>query len=77
MSTYFYLSVAALATLLFFPTSKLIWVMSVRRQQRKLARELSTEEANGQKRRARFIAIILVALFAWLFNLQLLGIPNG
>ncbi len=77
MNLYFYLSVAALAVLLFFPVSKIIWVLSVRRAQRKLDRELSAQEINGQQSRARFIAVLLVTLFSWFFNLQLQNTLHG
>ena len=77
MTIYFYFSVAVLALLLYFPTHKLIWVMSVRRMQKKLGRELSETESEGQKARARFITVLLVTIFSWFFNLQLLGTPNG
>jgi len=77
MSLYFYFSVALLALLLFFPVNKLIWVMSIRRLQKKQGHELSIEEMDGQKTRARFIAVLLVTIFSWFFNLQLLGTPNG
>jgi len=77
MSLYFYFSVVVLALLLFFPVNKLIWVMSVRRLQKKQEHELSMEEMDGQKTRARFITILLVIIFSWFFNLQLLGTPNG
>ena len=77
MSLYFYFSVALLTLLLFFPVNKLIWVVSIRRLQKKQGHELSTEEMDGQKSRARFIAILLVTIFSWFFNLQLLGTPNG
>jgi len=77
MTLYFYFSVVLLALLLFFPVNKLIWVMSVRRLQKKQQQELSTQEINGQKTRSRFIALILVIIFSWFFNLQLLGTPNG
>ena len=73
MSLYFIFSVVVLATLLFFPVSKLIWVVSVRRMQRKLGRELSDSEMDGQKGRARFITVFVVLLFSWLFNIQILG----
>ena len=36
MTPLFYINVAVLALLLFFPASKLIWVLSVRRMERKL-----------------------------------------
>jgi hypothetical protein len=71
MNLNFYLSVAVLAVLLFFPVSKMIWVLSVRRAQKKLGRELNQEEINGQRARARFIAVLLVIPFSWVFNLQL------
>ena len=48
-------STPLLALLLFFPVSKLIWVLSVRRLQRRLARELSPEELNAQLKRARIL----------------------
>ncbi len=77
MSTYFYFSFAVLALLLFFPTSKLLWVASVRRMQRKRGSELSEHEINGQKSRSQFIAIVIVTLFSWFFNLNLLGQAGG
>ncbi len=77
MTLYFYFSVLLLALLLFFPVNKLIWVMSVRRLQKKRQQELSIQEINGQKTRSRFTDILLVIIFSWFFNLQLLGTPNG
>jgi uncharacterized membrane protein YbhN (UPF0104 family) len=77
MSLYFYISVAVLALLLFYPVYKLIWTVSIRRLQKKQEHELSIEGMNGQKNRAKFIAVLLVTIFSWFFNLQLLGIPNG
>jgi hypothetical protein len=71
--TYFWLSVLILAALLFWPASKLVWVMSVRRLQRKTARELTQEEIDGQLNRARFIAMFLVLIFSFLFNLSMMG----
>jgi len=73
---YFLLSVLVLAALLFFPISKLIWVMSVRRLQRKLNRELNQTEIAGQMTRARFISIFVSLLFSYLFNLNMIGIPT-
>ena len=77
MSAYFYFSFLILALALFFPASKMIWVLSVRRLQRKTGRELTREEIEGQKRRARFIAVPVVTVFSWLFNAQLLGVTHG
>ena len=73
----FYLSVLILAALLFYHTSKLIWVMGVRRLQRKLERELSDEELHAQQKRARIIAIPVVLTFSWLFNFNVFGYPDG
>ena len=77
MTTYFYFSVLILAILLFFPVSKMIWVISVRRLQRKTGRLLTTEEIEAQKTRSRFIALLLVFPFAWFFNYGLLGLNHG
>jgi len=73
---YFGVSVVILTALLFLPVSKLIWTLSVRRLQKKLARELSDDELRGQLTRARFLAVFLCLLFSFLFNVQLIGIPN-
>jgi len=72
---YFTLSVLVLAALLFFPISKLIWVMSVRRLQRKTKSTLEEKEIQGQLIRARFIAVFVSLIFSFLFNLNLLGWP--
>ncbi|WP_455223041.1 hypothetical protein [Kaarinaea lacus] len=72
---YFTLSVLVLALLLFFPISKLIWVISVRRLQRKLNTTLEEKELHGQLTRARFIAVFVALIFSFLFNLNLLGWP--
>jgi hypothetical protein len=73
---FFLVSVFVLAVLLFFPISKLIWVMSVRRLQRKLNRELNETELAGQMTRARFVSIFVSLLFSYLFNLNLIGLPT-
>ncbi len=77
MTPLFYLNVAVLALLLFFPASKLIWVLSVRRMERKLGRSLESAEIDGQRTRARFISLFLVIIFSWLFNLQLAATAHG
>jgi len=71
MSMGFYLAVVVLALMLFFPVCRVIWVLSIRRKERKLGHQLSSEETSGQLARARFIAVLLVFIFSWLFNLQL------
>ena len=60
-----------LSILLFFPVSKLIWVVSIRRLQKKTGNELSQAELNGQLNRARVITIIVVLIFSYLFNISL------
>lgn len=65
-----------LAAMLFIPVSKLVWTLSVRRQERKLERKLDDAEVRGQLQRARFISIFLVAIFALLFNANVFGIPG-
>ena len=72
----FIIWVVILAALLFWPMSKLIWVLSVRRLQRKLARELDETEAAGQMNRARVISAFVSVLFSFLYNLQTLGMPG-
>jgi hypothetical protein len=72
---WFYGWSALLALMLFFPVSKLVWTLSVRRQERKLKRKLSEDEIKGQLSRARFITIFVVVIFALLFNLNVFGIP--
>jgi len=74
--TYYAVSVAVLAGLLFLPVSKLVWVMSVRRLERRLGQPLSDQERQGQLNRARFLAIVLCVAFSALFNYQLLDVAS-
>nr|VFK22183.1 MAG: hypothetical protein BECKMB1821G_GA0114241_100184 [Candidatus Kentron sp. MB]VFK32592.1 MAG: hypothetical protein BECKMB1821I_GA0114274_10354 [Candidatus Kentron sp. MB]VFK75985.1 MAG: hypothetical protein BECKMB1821H_GA0114242_10383 [Candidatus Kentron sp. MB] len=71
-SAFFLGSVTILALLIFFPVSKLLWVLSVRRLEKKLERETSDQERQGQLSRARFLAIFVVLIFSFLFNYHLL-----
>jgi hypothetical protein len=70
--THYWLSVLLLASLLFWPASKLVWVLSVRRLERKSGRTLAAEERAGQLVRARLLAAILGLAFSLLFNYKLL-----
>lgn len=70
-------SVLILAALLFLPASKLIWVMSVRRLQRRLQRELNQQELDEQLRRARVISLFLVLIFSYLFHISVLEELHG
>lgn len=75
-SVFFTLSVVVLAALLFVPVTKLVWVLSVRRLERKTGTALDETERAGQLRRARLVTLILVILFSMLFNLSMLGAPG-
>lgn len=74
---WFLISVMVLAALLFIPVSKLVWVLSVRRLQRRSGRELSEVELEGQLRRARVIAVFVTLIFSFLFNANMLGLPGN
>ncbi len=73
---YYLISTAALTALLFFPVSRLVWVLSVRRLERRTKRRLGEDERLGQRRRARFIAFFLVLVFSGLFNMQFSGLTG-
>lgn len=77
MSPFFYLSFILLTALLFFPVSKLVWIASVRRLEKKTARKLDPMELKGQRARAQIITLLLVMTFSWFFNLHLLKAGNG
>ena len=70
---WFLLTSGLLATLLWIPASRLVWTLSVRRLERRTARQLDAMELAGQKRRAGVIAFIVVIPFAFLFNYWLLS----
>ena len=76
-TTFFILSWVVLAALLFLPVSRLMWVMSVRRLERRQKRRLEEAEREAQLRRARAIAVIVVLAFSFLFNLHMVGLPGG
>lgn len=69
---YFTITTALLAAILFIPTSRLVFVLSVRRVERRTKTKLGPEQIVGQRNRARFIALLLVIPFAFLFNYNLL-----
>ncbi|MDH3609525.1 MAG: hypothetical protein OEQ24_09835 [Gammaproteobacteria bacterium] len=51
--------------------SKLIWVISVRRLQKKTKSELPQAELDAQLKRARILAIFVVLVFSYLFNISI------
>ncbi len=67
---------ALLSVMLFFPVSKLVWTLSIRKQEKKLNRKLDEAEVAGQLQRARFITFFLVVIFALLFNGNIFGFPG-
>ncbi|QPC41834.1 hypothetical protein HW532_03350 [Kaustia mangrovi] len=69
--TYYLVTTAILAVALFFPTARIIWVLSVRRLERRGGVRLDERERQGQLRRARFIAAFLAVALAALFNYHL------
>ena len=72
---YYWGSVIVLAAALFFPVSRLIWVLSARRLSARMDRELSEQELRGQRRRARWLAAPVCLIFSALFTFQLLKPP--
>lgn len=68
---FFYLSVLVLSAALYIPVNKLIWVLSVRRIEKKSKSKLNEYQRNLQKNRSRFISILLVFIFSYLFNMQI------
>ncbi len=72
----FILWILVLAALLFWPMSKLVWVLSVRRLQRKLSRPLDEKEVAGQITRARVISVFVSLLFSFLYNASTIGFPG-
>ena len=72
MLNYYLLSVIILTLLLYYPVNKLIFVLSVRRLEKKTGKNLSNMEKSGQLKRSRFISIILILIFSCLFNINIL-----
>ncbi len=70
---YYWVTSLLFALLLFFPTSKLIWSLRVRKAEKKLQRVTSEEERQREKKIARFISVIVTIVFALLFNRNLLS----
>ena len=68
---FFYLSILILAAAPYIPVNKLIWVLSVRRIEKKSKSKLNEYQRNLQKNRSRFISILLVFIFSYLFNMQI------
>ncbi len=65
----------ALAAVLWWPVGRLVWVLGVRRLERRLNRTLDAEARAGQRRRAWVLAVPIALTFAALFNLRLIDLP--
>ena len=68
---FFLAGIVLLSIALYFPVNKLVWVLSVRRLERKYKKKLTDVERKLQLNRARFISIILVIIFSYFFNSKL------
>ena len=60
LNSYYLISVIILALLLYYPVNKMIFVLSVRRLERRIGKQLNDDQKNGQLKRSRFISIILI-----------------
>ena len=74
LNSYYVISVIILALLLYYPVNKMIFVLSVRRLERKIGKQLNDDQKNGQLKRSRFISIILILCFSCLFNINILSV---
>ena len=70
---WFWGSAIVLALFLFFPVTRLVWVIRVRRFERKNGGKSTEEERQRQLRQARFISILIVLLFAFLYTKTLIA----
>ncbi len=59
---------AALGAALYFPIRQLIWVLSVRRMQRKTGEIPIGEDLQSLKRRAGFTSLLLCLIFATIYG---------
>ena len=73
LNSYYVISVIILALLLYYPVNKMIFVLSVRRLERRIGKQLNDDQKNGQLKRSRFISIILILCFSCLFNINILS----
>lgn len=74
LNSYYLISVIILALLLYYPVNKMIYILSVRRLERRIGKQLNDDQKNGQLKRSRFISIILILCFSCLFNINILSV---
>ena len=68
--------ILVLALALFFPLRNIIWVLSVRRLERKTESSLDEAEQKAQRQRAGFIAVLVAVVFSAAFNYAFFGLPK-
>lgn len=69
---WYWASSLLLAVLLYVPVERLIWVLRVRRRERKLGRKCTGEEREHERRGARIAAGVIAVTVAFLYNRTLL-----
>ena len=74
LNSYYVISVIILALLLYYPVNKMIFVLSIRKLESKIGKQLNDDQKNGQLKRSRFISIILILFFSCLFNINILSV---
>ena len=74
LNNFYVLSVIILSLLLYYPVNKLIFILSIRRLERKTGKQLNNIQKTGQLRRSRFVSIFLILIFSCLFNINILDI---
>lgn len=74
LNNYYLINVILLIVFLFYPVNKLIFVLSIRRLEKKTGKSLNKEEKYGQLKRSRFISLVLLIIFSCLFNINLINI---
>lgn len=65
---WFWGSSLVLAVLLYYPASRLVFVMRIRRMEKKLKRTSTDEEREKERRKSKIITGAIVITFAFLFN---------
>ena len=73
---YSWLWSAALGVALFYPVRQLIWVLAVRREQKKIGELPDEESRDSLKRRAGVTSALLCAIFAAVFGGVIAGGPR-
>ena len=65
---WYWVSSLILAGLLYYPASRVVWVLRIRRLERRLKRTTTEEERLRERRKANMVAGFIVITFAFLFN---------